>query len=264
MFNNLIESSSHTTELKRRGSFFLFTVATYAVLFVAAGVASIYAYDAQMEDPNAESVVMLSPVDFPQPEPEGPRSVATQSGGSNTSTYVRRNPQATVDNPQVVPTTTSSAPNTNPVLPPGALIEVGPIDSDPGPGGPGKSGANGGGGNTAGGAPVVVIDTPPPPVRLEKTKPQMVHKRVLNGEALLLPKPPYPPLARQMRVQGTVLVQVLIDETGRVVSAKAVSGNPALVTAAQRAALEARFSPTKLNDQAVKVSGVITYNFVLQ
>ena len=39
MFNNLIESSSHTTELKRRGSFFLFTVATYAVLFVIAGVA---------------------------------------------------------------------------------------------------------------------------------------------------------------------------------------------------------------------------------
>ncbi len=50
MFNNLIESSSHINELKRRGSFFLFTVATYTVLFVVAGVASIYAYDAQLSD----------------------------------------------------------------------------------------------------------------------------------------------------------------------------------------------------------------------
>jgi TonB family protein len=71
-------------------------------------------------------------------------------------------------------------------------------------------------------------------------------------------------MARQMRIQGTVGVQVLIDESGRVISAKAVSGNPALVHAAQKAALDARFSPTKLGDQPVKVSGVITYNFVLQ
>ncbi len=51
MFNNLIESSSHRSELKRRGSFFLFTTATYALLFVLAGVASIYAYDAPRGGP---------------------------------------------------------------------------------------------------------------------------------------------------------------------------------------------------------------------
>jgi TonB family protein len=61
-----------------------------------------------------------------------------------------------------------------------------------------------------------------------------------------------------------VNVQVLVDETGRVISAKAVSGNPALTRAAQQAALNARFSPTKIGEQAVKVSGVIVYNFVLQ
>ncbi|HEX5601436.1 MAG TPA: energy transducer TonB, partial [Pyrinomonadaceae bacterium] len=61
----------------------------------------------------------------------------------------------------------------------------------------------------------------------------------------------------------SVSVQVLIDETGRVVSAKAVSGHPLLTLDAQRAALQARFSPTKLGDQPVRVSGVITYNFVL-
>jgi len=64
MFNNLIESSSHRREFKRRGSFFLFTTATYALLFVIAGVVSIYAYDARLEDQNTEIVTLLSPVDF--------------------------------------------------------------------------------------------------------------------------------------------------------------------------------------------------------
>jgi len=61
-----------------------------------------------------------------------------------------------------------------------------------------------------------------------------------------------------------VSVQVLVDENGTVVSAKAVSGNAFLVNEAQKAAFQARFAPTRLGDQAVKVSGVITYNFVLQ
>jgi outer membrane biosynthesis protein TonB len=58
-------------------------------------------------------------------------------------------------------------------------------------------------------------------------------------------------------------VQVFIDETGKVVSAKVISGHPLLVPEAQRAATQARFSPTMIGDHAVKVSGVITYNFVL-
>jgi TonB family protein len=70
-------------------------------------------------------------------------------------------------------------------------------------------------------------------------------------------------MARQIHLQGQVSVQVLVDETGRVVSAKVVSGHPLFVAESQRAALQARFAPTKLSDQPVKVSGVITYNFVL-
>src|SRR5688500_20190900 len=66
MFNNLIESSSHKTELRRRGSYFLFTTAIYAVLFTVAGVVSIYAYDARLEEPPIE-IVMLSPLDY-QPQ----------------------------------------------------------------------------------------------------------------------------------------------------------------------------------------------------
>src|SRR5205807_9604379 len=49
MFANLIESDSHTREFKRRSSFFLATVAAYALFLFAAGIASIYAYDARLE-----------------------------------------------------------------------------------------------------------------------------------------------------------------------------------------------------------------------
>jgi protein TonB len=86
---------------------------------------------------------------------------------------------------------------------------------------------------------------------------------VITGLAVSLPRPAYSEIAKRAGVQGAVSVQVLVDEAGRVVSAKVVSGHPLLIVEAQRAALQARFSPTKLGDQPVKVSGVITYNFVL-
>lgn len=87
---------------------------------------------------------------------------------------------------------------------------------------------------------------------------------VLNGKATSLPKPPYPPLARQANAAGTVVVQVIVDEKGNVVSATAVSGHPLLRPAAAAAARGAKFSPTLLSGRPVKVSGVITYNFVAE
>ena len=62
-------------------------------------------------------------------------------------------------------------------------------------------------------------------------------------------------------MSGAVTVQILLDETGKVISARAVSGHPLLQAAAVKAAYQARFSPTILSDQPVKVSGIITYNF---
>jgi protein TonB len=66
-----------------------------------------------------------------------------------------------------------------------------------------------------------------------------------------------------MRTQGIVTVDVVLDESGRVVSAVATSGPAILREAAVQAALKARFSPTKLSGQPVKVSGAINYKFSL-
>ena len=100
--------------------------------------------------------------------------------------------------------------------------------------------------------------TPPPRPRAP------ISGGVLNGKATSLPRPAYPAVARAARASGTVTVQVTIDESGKVVSARAVSGHPLLQQSAVQAAYGARFSPTQLSGQPVKVTGVITYNFVPQ
>lgn len=86
---------------------------------------------------------------------------------------------------------------------------------------------------------------------------------VLNGRAISLPRPTYPPMARAARAKGLVVVQVIVDETGHVMTASAISGHPLLQAAAVQAAWQARFAPTLLSGQPVKVAGTITYNFFL-
>jgi TonB family protein len=98
----------------------------------------------------------------------------------------------------------------------------------------------------------------------EKTKPPNPSSSgVINGKAISKPSPIYPQIAKAARAEGMVTVQVTINEEGRVISAHAVSGHPLLRGAAEKAAYEAVFSPTLLSGKPVKVTGVMTYNFVL-
>ena len=89
-----------------------------------------------------------------------------------------------------------------------------------------------------------------------------VNGGILNGKANSLPKPPYPEIANSVRVSGVVVVRVIIDESGNVSSATAISGHPLLRAGSVEAARNAKFSPTRLNGQPVKVSGMLVYNFV--
>jgi TonB family protein len=84
------------------------------------------------------------------------------------------------------------------------------------------------------------------------------------GRATHLATPAYPPIARAAHAEGEVLVQVIIDETGRVIAAAAISGHPLLQSTSVRAARESVFSPTKLEGVPVKVTGVLRYNFIAQ
>lgn len=98
------------------------------------------------------------------------------------------------------------------------------------------------------------IAASPPPAK-------SISGGVINGKAQNLPKPPYPPAARAIRASGAVNIQVTIDESGNVISASAVSGHPLLRAAAEQAARNAKFAPSLLSGQPVKVTGVVVYNF---
>lgn len=114
------------------------------------------------------------------------------------------------------------------------------------------------------GAPAVKIeDEAPSSAPKPKAPVKPISGGILNGKATSLPMPVYPEMAKRTRATGLVSVEVVIDVTGKVISAKAVSGPSLLHGAAENAARQARFSPTLLSGQPVKVSGTISYNFSL-
>jgi TonB family protein len=114
-------------------------------------------------------------------------------------------------------------------------------------------------------ASVKVDGEPPPAAAPRAPRPLLkpVSGGVLNGKAIELPKPGYTAQAKSTRASGVVVVEVVIDEKGKVISAKATSGHALLRQSAEQAARNARFSPTLLSGQPVKVTGEINYNFAV-
>jgi TonB-like protein len=91
----------------------------------------------------------------------------------------------------------------------------------------------------------------------EKQKRTPINGGMLNGKAIYLPLPE----VSAGEATGVVLVAVLVDEQGAVIEARPISGPPALQAAAVNAAKLARFSPTMLMGEPVRVSGTLSYNF---
>lgn len=89
-----------------------------------------------------------------------------------------------------------------------------------------------------------------------------VNAGLLNSRAVNLTTPAYPSAAKAVRAAGRVTVQVLVDEGGNVMSARAVSGHPLLRQAAEAAARQSRFNPIRVNNRAVSATGILVYNFV--
>lgn len=91
---------------------------------------------------------------------------------------------------------------------------------------------------------------------VEKTK-----RNIVTGQAISLPKPVYPLSAKNSGAWGKVIVEVTIDEKGKVVEARALSGHPLLQQAALTAARQAKFAPSLLSGKAIPVKGTINYTF---
>ena len=262
MFDNLVESSSHKDDLARKGSFIGVTALIYGVLMVAFFVAGIYWYDAHLGNMELELTTLVAPVPVPQQQKqeEQPKAEAKPTKVEQ-NVDVRKELIADVSRTELVPKEISAKASDVPPVRRGVTTVIGSSDSNAQvamPSGPGA------GTVVSGPSKVDIADEPPPPEPKPTPRAAPISGGVLNGKAISLPKPGYPPIARAAHASGTVVVQVLIDENGNVVSAQAVSGHPLLINAAVSAARQAKFSPTKLSGQPVKVTGVIQYNFVAQ
>lgn len=110
----------------------------------------------------------------------------------------------------------------------------------------------------------IVTLTPPAPLpRPAVNAPLRVSQGVAQGFLVHQVKPMYPPLARQARIQGAVVVQAIIGKDGTVENLRLISGHPMLAPAAIEAVRQWRYRPYTLNGMPVEVETEITVNFVL-
>src|SRR6476620_5712279 len=261
MFDNLVESSSHKEDISRKGSFIVATAVIYGVLLGTFFSSCIYWYDNHLGEMELELTTLVAPVPVPQVKPEDKPKEEAKPDKEQPNVDVRKELIADVTRTELVPKEVSAKASDVPPVRRGVTTIQGTenvTSANALPAGPGS------GNVVAAPAKVQIADEPPPP-EAKPTPPRApISGGVLNGKAISLPKPSYPPIAKAAHASGTVTVQVTIDENGNVISAHAVSGHPLLQAVAVAAAREARFSPTKLSGQPVKVTGVITYNFVAQ
>ncbi len=269
MFDKLIVSEPDGADFRNRRSYFMVSSFVVGILFITAVVISIYAADYRLGNNGFEISDLIAPNDMAEVAPEPPKQeIRTTTPSSSTSKLpTRAVNMSRTDEPTIVPTSISTAPNSQLSRPNYSQYRVTGVDST-------NDGSNairrdstdpGAGTGTLGtGLPPVRFDpveSDPPPVIVKKDPP-VKSGGVLNGKALSLPKPTYSAAAKAVGAQGQVTVQVLIDEKGNVVSASASNGHPLLRPAAEQAARAAKFSTTYLSGVPVKVTGVIVYNFV--
>jgi len=266
MLDQLVESKSHSAENTRRNEWLMGVCAFAIVALLTAWTTSLFGKDYGMGSGDLELSTLVAPVpveDQPPPKEE-------PKPQKDPNVDVRKEIIATMDEPPPkIPDTISNEKSKIPPRDPNKFTVKGDTNfsaaNAPPPDYTGRVNTGGTGsdtGNVGGGGSSDTKDDEPPPAAVKKAPPKTISGGVLNGKAVSLPKPAYPPAARAVRAAGAVQVQVLIDETGKVVSASAAGGHPLLQAAAVAAARGARFSPTLLSGQPVKVSGIITYNFV--
>ena len=112
------------------------------------------------------------------------------------------------------------------------------------------------------------VGPPPPPPVKEAPKPATPQRIRVGGNVqaaklVRQPKPAYPPLAKQARIQGVVRFTAVIGKDGTIQNLQMVSGHPLLVPAATAAVKEWVYQPTLLNQEPVEVITQIDVNFTL-
>ncbi len=266
MLDQLVESRSHEEENLKRSGLLLVTFVIVSSLFLGGLVYSLFAKELGLSDEGLVLTTLVAPplpeeAPPPPPEPEQKPEKQTTSTKETDVTIVKE-AYATIEQTKEPPKDVLGQKDVMAIRP-GERFKIGSENiraSNPSTGI-----ERGEGGGLSQEAPVRVDDEEaPPPTPKPTPKPRPVSKGVINGEAISLPQPPYPPAAKAVRASGDVMVQVTIDEQGNVISAVATSGHPLLKQAAVDAAKRAKFKPTLLSGVPVKATGIIIYKFILQ
>lgn len=108
-----------------------------------------------------------------------------------------------------------------------------------------------------------IMPSPPPPPQ-HPAGPIRVSELVQPPRKIVDVRPEYPALARQAKVDGTVILEAILDRSGRVDGLRVVKSIPLLDQAALEAVRQWRYTPTVLNGQPVAVLMTITIRFTLQ
>ncbi len=273
MLDQLVESKSTVKENTRRSSFMLVTMIVIVSFLMSGWLYSLFAKDYGMGGSDLELSTLVAPVPVPEDEPPPPPKPENEpekqvTNEKETNVAIRQELIQNINQNTKPPDTTNTANLKYKQMQEGVLNKLGAQDQDASSGSRGatRTGGGDGGGIVPKTVPppaMKVDDDEPPPVikPTPKPAPKTISGGVVNGKATSLPAPPYPAAAKAVGAKGSVSVQVLIDENGNVVSANAVNGHPLLRSAAAGAARRAKFRPTQLSGQPVKVSGVITYVF---
>jgi protein TonB len=119
-------------------------------------------------------------------------------------------------------------------------------------------------GGTMGGVIGSVLSSTPVAVPKIATPTRIrVSSGVQSGLLVRKVQPNYPPLARQARIQGTVVLQAQISKDGSIINLQLISGHPMLAPAAIEAVKQWKYKPYLLNGEPVEVETQVQVNFTL-
>jgi len=273
MFDHLVESKSGGRENKTRGGYLLTTFVLVVGLFFSAVLGSLFAKDLGMNNGILDVSTLVAPIADNAPAVIKREQQSEQANQAKSAVIIRQTNTLRIDENPIVPRDVSVMPNIQKSRPNGYFqiapdsLEIDGLTTNTT--GRETVGGEDGGVRMNKSLTVENVEKPEPPPAFQKPlvepaqkpKPIIATGGVVNGKAKFLPKPIYTAAAKAVRAMGDINVQVLIDEAGNVISANAVGGHPLLRDEAEKAARNAKFNPTLLSKQPVKVSGVIVYKF---
>lgn len=248
MFEDLVESSVFKKKTNKTWSVFVSVILQVMIVGVLILIPLIYTQ-------RLPAAMMTTLITAPPPPPPPPPPASAMQKMQVVKPIVRLMHNGELLAPRAIPKEVKMVKEE--VAPPD-VNSIGVEGGVPG----GVAGGSTGGviGGILGG--MVPTAAPPPPPK-QHTGPVKVGGQVQEAMLISKPLPVYPPLARQARITGTVVLHAIISKDGRVEELTVISGHPLLVQAAKDAVQQWRYRPTLLNGEPVEVDTTIQVTFTM-